>query len=154
VIKLKATESFLPSYATQASAGADLRSTAALTIPKQSKAKVPTGVWIDKVIWEEVPEGFVPELQIRARSGLAYKHGICLSNGVGTVDADYPDEICVLLWNSGDQDFSIDIGDRIAQVVVNLVPRLEQLDQGSQVRKGGFGSTGIGKSHDGVQNTL
>jgi dUTP pyrophosphatase len=83
----------------------------------------------------------IPELQIRARSGLAFKYGIMLTNGIGTVDADYPDEICVLLFNSGTEPFIIQRGDRVAQITLNLVQRMTDLNSGGQ-RSGGFGSTG------------
>ncbi|MFK7824990.1 MAG: dUTP diphosphatase [Oligoflexales bacterium] len=142
MIKLKYSPEFAPVYQTTKSAGADLVSTSNLCIKAGHKAKVPTGVSIEGVSWDQVPQGCIPELQIRARSGLAYKHGICLSNGVGTIDADYPDEICVLLWNSSDSDFNISKGDRIAQMVLNLCYKIPMLDQ-KGLRTSGFGSTGI-----------
>ena len=82
----------------------------------------------------------IPELQIRARSGLAFKHGICLSNGVGTIDADYPDEICVLLSNTSTESFVIEKGMRVGQMTQNLVYRIQGLEVGGE-RTGGFGST-------------
>jgi dUTP pyrophosphatase len=144
MIRLKTIDSALePSYATAASAAADLKSAAAMTIKAGQKGKVPTGVWIESVDWANVPDGMIPELQVRARSGLAFKFGIMLTNGVGTIDADYPDEIQVLLYNTGNQDFAIQRGDRIAQITCNLVPRLAGLPAGG-IRLGGFGSTGVG----------
>ena len=131
----------MPEYSTASSAAADLRSACDMVIAPSERGKVPTGVWIDRVDWERVPEGFIPELQIRARSGLAFKHGIMLTNGVGTVDADYPDEICVLLFNSGKDAFVIKKGDRIAQILINLVAKINGLSTGG-TRLGGFGSTG------------
>jgi dUTP pyrophosphatase len=101
---------------------------------------VPTGVWISSVNWEKVPLGLIPELQIRARSGLARKNGICLANGIGTIDADYRDEIGVLLLNLGPEDFRIERGDRIAQMVISFVGRIDGLPVGGS-RVGGFGST-------------
>ena len=142
MIKLKFSPEFAPAYQTAQSAGADLVSTIELCVKAGQKAKVPTGVWIDAVDWKLVPEGCIPELQIRARSGLAYKHGICLTNGVGTIDADYPDEICVLLWNTSETDFMINKGDRIAQMVLNLCYKIPMLDQ-KGLRTSGFGSTGV-----------
>jgi len=137
-----ASTDLTPRYMTQHSAAADLYSTADIEIAPQQCAAVPTGLWIDKVDWERVPKGFIPEIQIRCRSGLAFKSGVMLANGVGTVDADYPDEIKVLLWNSKpDSVFKIKKGDRIAQILVALVARVEQFDVGGQ-RTGGFGSTG------------
>jgi dUTP pyrophosphatase len=94
------------------------------------------------VDWEKVPAGMIPELQVRARSGLAFKHGIMLTNGVGTVDADYKDEICVLLYNSGKDSFVIQKGDRIGQITLGLVRRMDALPIGG-TRSGGFGSTGV-----------
>ena len=132
----------MPSYATAASAAADLRAASELIIPAGERGKVPTGVWIERVDWTKVPDGQIPELQVRARSGLAFKQGIMLTNGVGTIDADYPDEICVLLYNSGKEPFVIQKGDRIAQVTLNIVARISGLDVGG-IRSGGFGSTGV-----------
>lgn len=130
---------------TQASAGADLRSTTNLTISPGQVGRVSTGVFIDSVDWSKVPDGMIPELQIRARSGLAFKKQITLANGVGTIDADYPDEICVLLMNLGTEPFVIQCGDRIAQLVANLVCRLPLgfASENNSVRIGGFGSTGV-----------
>lgn len=144
MFSLRFRTGFEPAYMTGASAGADLKSTEYLVIPPGRVGRVPTGVFIDRVEWNQVPDGFVPELQIRARSGLAFKKQITLANGVGTIDADYPDEICVLLLNLGTEPFQINPGDRIAQLVVNLVGRL-QLESAvtTSVRTGGFGSTGL-----------
>jgi dUTP pyrophosphatase len=142
MIKLKClSPDLMPSYATAASAAADLRAASDLVIAPGHHCKMSTGVWIDRVDWTRVPEGLIPELQIRARSGLAYKHGLMLTNGVGTIDADYRDEICVLLFNSGLEPFIIQKGDRIAQITLNLVHRIDGLNTGG-TRVGGFGSTG------------
>ncbi len=138
-------EELLPAYGTASSAGADLKSAIDLVIPAGKHARVPTGTWIDRVHNRFESQGLIPELQIRARSGLAAKFGITLSNAVGTVDADYPDEICVLLWNTGSQDFAIQRGDRIAQLVLNMVARIDNLLVGGK-RLGGFGSTGISEN--------
>lgn len=142
MIHLRFEEGCEPVYQSSGSAAADLRARTAATIPAGSVVKVPTGVWIDKVLWEEVPAQMIPELQVRARSGLAFKHGLTLANGIGTVDADYPEEICVLLWNSGKQDFFLAAGERLAQLVLNLVWRIPGLACQSAPRSGGFGSTG------------
>jgi dUTP pyrophosphatase len=142
MIYLRSTsEDQLPAYATQHSAGADLRASEALIIEPGQRAKVRTGVWIDRVDWDLVPFGMIPELQIRARSGLAFKYGISLANGVGTIDADYPEEICVLLVNLGTDTFRIEVGDRIAQITMALVQRIPNLLIGG-IRQSGFGSTG------------
>jgi dUTP pyrophosphatase len=143
MITLKSSSpDLMPSYATAASAAADLRAASDYVLPAGERGKVPTGVWIDKVNWDKVPQGMIPELQVRARSGLAFKHGVMLTNGVGTVDADYPDEICVLLYNSGKESFLIKKGDRVAQITMNLVARIPGLEAGGS-RTGGFGSTGV-----------
>jgi dUTP pyrophosphatase len=132
-----------PRYGSSASAAADLVASEDIVIaPNNGRAKVRTGVWIESVNWDVVPEGAIPELQIRARSGLAAKHGVMLSNGVGTVDADYRDEICVLLTNTGTETFYIQKGDRIAQMAASLTWRLPELTVGGE-RQGGFGSTGV-----------
>lgn len=135
----------LPEYKTEFSAAADLKSSEHMVIEGGKKAVLKTGVYIDKISWDKVPDNMIPELQIRARSGLAFKHGITLTNGTGTIDADYPEEICVLLWNTSDELFIVNRGDRIAQILLNLVCRIDGLDVGGK-RKGGFGSTGVSDS--------
>jgi len=142
LIKLRYAPESAPIYSTSGSSGADLKSTIDLIIPAGQRARIPTGVWIDSVDWSAVPAGQIPELQIRARSGLAFKFGLTLANGIGTVDADYPDEIGVLIANQGDKDFTVNRGDRIAQMVLVLVHRIPELAVGA-LRQGGFGSTGI-----------
>jgi dUTP pyrophosphatase len=140
LITFRFEEGLAPAYQTQHSAAADLKSAEDLTIPAGGKAKVRTGVWIESVDFDKAPIGCIPELQVRARSGLAFKSGITLTNAVGTIDADYRDEICVLLWNTGDASFPISRGDRIAQIALNFVGRIGHLDLGG-ARLGGFGST-------------
>lgn len=142
MIELRWKEGHEPIYQTEYSAGADLVASEDVLIAAGQRAKVATGVWIDKVLWEEVPKGSMPELQIRARSGLAIKHGICLSNGVGTVDLDYPNEIAVLLSNTSSTDFRVHKGDRIAQMVLSLTHRVANASIGGK-RTGGFGSTKV-----------
>jgi dUTP pyrophosphatase len=128
----------LPSYATAGSAGLDLRSAEALTLPPGTRALVATGIAI------ALPENF--EAQVRPRSGLAVQHGVTVLNAPGTIDADYRGEIKVPLINLGMEDFVIARGDRIAQMVVAPVTRVEpeevtMLDD--TVRgSGGFGSSG------------
>lgn len=131
----------LPAYETKGSAGVDLQAYIENPIVLKSMERylVPTGLFI------ELPEGY--EAQIRARSGLAVKHGISLVNGIGTIDSDYRGEIKVILINLGDKDFTINNGDRIAQMVFikheqvefELVQDLNETERGS----GGFGHTGI-----------
>ena len=100
---------------------------------------MPTGLYL------EIPEGC--EAQVRARSGLAIRHGIGLVNGVGTVDSDYRGELCVPLINWGDRNFVIHDGDRIAQVVISRVEQVEfeEVEALSDTRRGGggFGHTGV-----------
>jgi dUTP pyrophosphatase len=130
----------LPQYATNQSAGMDLR--ADLEKPQVIKPGervfVPTGLFI------ELPEGY--EAQVRPRSGLAAKHGITVLNSPGTIDADYRGEIKVILINLSDVDFMLNQGERIAQMIVarfekiewNLCQQLTDSERGT----GGFGSTG------------
>jgi dUTP pyrophosphatase len=129
-----------PTYATDLSAGMDLR--AELLSPVELKpldrALIPTGLFI------ELPPRF--EAQIRPRSGLAFKHGITVLNSPGTIDADYRGEIKVLLVNLSNEYFTVNDGERIAQMVIarhenaewNVVDSLGESDRGA----GGFGSTG------------
>ncbi len=130
----------LPTYATEQSAGMDLSAALeeALELGPGDRALVPTGLSI------ALPEGY--EAQIRPRSGLAVKHGITVLNTPGTIDADYRGEIKVILINHGQQAFTIERGQRIAQMVVekfetvnwDVVETLEDTERG----EGGFGSTG------------
>ncbi|GAB3822680.1 dUTP diphosphatase [Pontibacter rugosus] len=130
----------LPAYQTVHSAGMDLRANLemAVTLKPLQRALIPTGLFI------ALPEEH--EAQIRPRSGLAYKHGISIVNSPGTIDADYRGEIKVLLVNLSDQDFVVEDGERIAQMVVAKYERiawqetqeLEDTERGA----GGYGSTG------------
>ena len=130
-----------PRRATELSAGFDLRAAvdAPVLLHPGERTLVPTGVSI------EIPPGY--EGQVRARSGLALKHGIALVNSPGTIDADYRGEIGVILINHGGSDFTIQRGDRIAQLVIAQVPHfdLEVVDSLEETWRGegGFGSTGI-----------
>lgn len=143
MIRLRFAENCAPRYMTALSAGADLVAREGLTIKSGQRGKIPTGVWIEGVNWESIPSGMIPELQVRCRSGLAFKHGLMLTNGVGTVDLDYKDEICVLLYNSGSEDVELKVGDRVAQLVLALTGSFSNIERGSD-RLGGFGSTGVG----------
>jgi dUTP pyrophosphatase len=131
----------LPAYETAHAAGMDLRADVAetVTLKPMERKLVPTGLFI------ELPEGF--EAQIRPRSGLAFKYGIGIVNSPGTIDADYRGEIKVLLINYSDQNFEINIGDRIAQMVVARHERViweetEVLNETSR-GAGGYGHTGV-----------
>lgn len=130
----------LPAYETAHAAGMDLRADVETTVvlkPMERKL-VPTGLYI------ELPEGF--EAQIRPRSGLAFKHGIGIVNSPGTIDADYRGEIKVLLINFSSDDFEINTGDRIAQMVVAKHERVnwEQVEVLNETQRGegGYGHTG------------
>ncbi len=142
MFKLRYSEGCQPAYMTEHSAACDLLAREAALLPPGKVVLVPTGVWIDSVEWDQVPTGFIPELQVRARSGLARKSSITLANGIGTIDADYRDEIGVLLINLGEEAFSIQQGDRLAQMALNLVARIPELPIGG-LRTGGFGSTAV-----------
>jgi len=128
----------LPKYATPGSAGLDLRSTKTVVLKPHGRALVPTGLCI------ALPEGY--EVQIRPRSGLALKKGITVLNSPGTVDADYRNEIGVILFNTTDELITIEKGDRIAQMVVNKIEQLNWIEVGEldeTERKDGFGHTGL-----------
>lgn len=140
MFKLRFAEGCEPQYMTEHSAACDLVAREGATVPAGKVVLVPAGVWIESVDWAMVPEGFIPELQVRARSGLARKQAISLANGIGTIDADYREEIGVLLINHGDESFEIKAGDRLAQMALNLVARIPSLPIGG-LRMGGFGST-------------
>jgi dUTP pyrophosphatase len=131
----------LPAYETLHAAGMDLRADVeeTITLKPLERKLVPTGLYM------ELPEGF--EAQIRPRSGLAFKYGIGIVNSPGTIDADYRGEIKVLLINFSDQQFEINTGDRIAQMVVarhekvnwDQVEVLNETSRGA----GGYGHTGV-----------
>jgi dUTP diphosphatase len=131
----------LPRYATNQSAGMDLRANleSTITLHPMERRLIPTGLHI------ALPEGF--EAQVRPRSGLALKHGITVLNTPGTIDADYRGEIMVLLINLSDKDFVINSGERIAQMVIARheqgelieVDTLDETERGS----GGYGHTGV-----------
>ncbi len=128
----------LPAYQTAGAAGMDVHASAPVRLEPGRWAAVPTGLAL------EIPEGF--EVQVRPRSGLAARHGVTVLNAPGTIDADYRGELQVLLVNHGAEAFSIAVGDRIAQLVVASVVRveLEVVDVLSTSGRGtgGFGHTG------------
>ena len=130
----------LPNYETIASAGMDLRANIAesITLKPLERTIVKTGLFI------ELPIGY--EAQVRPRSGLAAKKGISVLNAPGTVDADYRGEIGVILVNLSNEDFTIDNGERVAQLVIAKHERAEwiEVDSLSETSRGagGFGSTG------------
>ncbi|MEP2784634.1 MAG: dUTP diphosphatase [Pseudoruegeria sp.] len=132
----------LPAYETKGAAGADIRANfsdqQSMTLAPGARRLVPTGFRV------EIPQGY--EVQIRPRSGLALKHGITLPNTPGTIDSDYRGPLGVILMNAGQEAFTIQHGDRIAQMIVapvvqaafEMVADLSETDRGA----GGFGSTG------------
>ena len=130
----------LPEYQTPLSAGLDIRANLdqSVILRPLERAMIPTGLFV------ELPEGY--EMQIRPRSGLAAKHGITVLNSPGTIDADYRGEIKVILVNLSNEPFTIEAGERIAQMIVARYEQIEwQLtDELSSTERGagGFGSTG------------
>lgn len=130
----------LPEYATAQSAGMDLRANldAPIVLRPMQRCLVPTGLYI------ALPPG--TEAQVRPRSGLAIKKGITVLNSPGTIDADYRGEVCVILINLSQEDFVIEDGERVAQIVIARyeqsswedVETLDDTERGS----GGFGHTG------------
>lgn len=146
----------LPVYATKGASGADvyadiehinkkhlydgatLLTDTQILLPPGSRALIPSGIHVN------IPEGY--EIQVRDRSGLALKNGIIVTNGIGTIDEDYTGDIGVILTNTSKEAFIINHGDRIAQLVMmkvekmewNLVEELENTERG----EGGYGSTG------------
>ena len=130
----------LPKYETEQSAGVDLRANIeeSITLKPLERALVKTGLFI------ALPKGF--EAQVRPRSGLAYKNGITVLNSPGTIDADYRGEIGVILVNLSNQDFVINDGERIAQMVIakHEQPNFVEVTQLNETERGagGFGSTG------------
>lgn len=131
----------LPQYATEQSAGLDLRANLSepVVLKPLGRCLIPTGLHI------ALPEGY--EAQVRPRSGLAMKHGITVLNAPGTIDADYRGEVGVLLVNLSDADFVINDGERIAQMVIAQYGKadfieVEELDETAR-GAGGYGHTGV-----------
>jgi len=139
-IKVKTLSGELPRYETEGSAGMDIRAyiDEPVEILPGRRALIPTGLFM------EIPAGF--EVQIRARSGLAVKHGIGLTNGIGTIDSDYRGEISVGLVNLSDKAYTIQPDERIAQLCILPVAQFTavEADDLSETARGsgGFGSTG------------
>ena len=130
----------LPAYATALSAGLDVRADNAepIVLKPLGRAMVPTGLYL------EIPAGY--EVQVRPRSGLAIKKGVTVLNAPGTIDADYRGEVCVILVNLGAEDFVVERGERIAQLVLarHEVIEWEEVSELADTERGagGFGSTG------------
>ena len=133
----------LPKYSTEGSAGIDVSSTEELLIMPGEHSMVKTGITV------RIQKGY--EIQVRSRSGLAYKHGVSVLNSPGTIDSDYRGKIGVILINHGKSPFKVNVGDRIAQLVLAKVETIEwnvvatigseETERGS----GGYGSTGTDK---------
>ena len=132
-VNIKNTSPFpLPSYASEGSAGCDLRANITEDVV------IPTGIYI------ALPDGY--EAQIRSRSGLTLRHGIVVANGIGTIDSDYRGEIKVILYNQSKTDYTVTPGERISQMVIaryekadfTEVTDLDETDRG----EGGFGHSG------------
>lgn len=128
-------DAIIPQYQTIGSAGLDLHSILATTILPGERQLVGTGLRVN------LPNG--TEGQVRSRSGLAAKHGIIVLNAPGTIDEDYEGEIKVILYNAGNSTFSIEKGDRIAQLVVAQVYKLAGYTLENTREDKGFGSTGL-----------
>ena len=132
-------DAVMPAYAHASDAGMDVRSVRELVIPPGGRALVPTGLVVN------LPAGYAA--QVRPRSGLALKAGVTVLNSPGTIDAGYRGEIGVILANFGQDDFKVNVGDRIAQLVIAPVlqpvvveaTEVDSTDRGA----GGFGSTGV-----------
>ena len=138
-LKMRVTDlALLPYRATAGASGWDLRAACSGVLLPDEWAAIPTGVYLS------LPHGY--EMQIRPRSGLAFKHGVTVLNAPGTIDADYRGEVKVILVNHGTAEFSFVYADRIAQMVpvrteeckLQLVESLDETSRG----EGGFGSTG------------
>lgn len=132
----------LPEYATNEAAGMDVRAylpEGPVTLRQFQRALIPTGLHM------QLPSGY--ECQIRPRSGLALKHGVTIVNSPGTIDADYRGEIGIIMINLGEDDFIVNDGDRICQMVVKQYSKVEwepakRLDD-TERKDGGFGHTGV-----------
>lgn len=140
-LKFKSLSGSLPTYATDGASGMDLRAfiDEPVILKPMERRLISTGLFV------QIPEGY--EGQVRARSGLAIKHGIGLVNSIGTIDSDYRGELKIPVINFGNESFTINNGDRIAQLVIAsyervapiMVSDLDETDRG----EGGFGHTGV-----------
>lgn len=140
-LKFKSLSGSLPTYATDGASGMDLRAfiDEPVILQHMERRLIPTGLFV------QIPEGY--EGQVRARSGLAIKHGIGLVNSIGTIDSDYRGELKIPVINFGNESFTLNNGDRVAQLVIAsyervtpiVVSELDETDRG----EGGFGHTGV-----------
>lgn len=142
-VKYKALDgAVVPVYKTLGAAGADVCAylpEGSVVLQKGKSCVIPTGIFY------EIPEGY--EIQVRPRSGLAAKNGVTVLNTPGTIDSDYRGELKIILINLGEEDFTINHQDRIAQIIVSPVLQAQFLEaqelSETERGKGGFGSTGI-----------
>ena len=144
-IRLLSDDAKMPRQATPESAGADLCASESLILHPSEIRLVHTGLQMD------IPEGY--HIEVRSRSGLALREGVFVLNSPGTVDSDYTGEIGVILCNAGKEPFNIDVGDRIAQMVVihctdyhHEVPSftlVKEIQKDTERGSGGFGHTGV-----------
>ncbi len=141
IVRIKKTrpEARIPDYAHNDDAGVDLYSCSDLVLAPGERAIVPIGIKIS------IPQGY--EAQVRPKSGLALNHGITMLNSPGTIDAGYRGEVCVIVINHGKEDFFIEQGKKIAQLVFNKIERarFEEVDDLDDTHRGegGFGSSGL-----------
>lgn len=140
-LKVISRSGVLPGYATDGASGLDLRAylDKSITLAPMERRLISTGIFI------QIPEGY--EGQVRARSGLAIKHGIGLVNSIGTIDSDYRGELKIPMINFGSEEFTVHNGDRVAQLVIAAYERVEpvlveELDD-TERGAGGFGHTGV-----------
>jgi len=145
-VKLLRMGARLPEYKTAGAAGADIYFAPADGLPKTLQPH--EIALLNSGFSMEIPPGY--EIQVRARSGLALKHGITVLNGIGTIDSDYRGEIGAILINHGTEPFTFNPGDRIAQLVVGEITpnRFITVDQLTETARGtgGYGSTGVGNN--------
>lgn len=139
-LKVISKSGILPEYKTSGAAGADVCAfvEAPVVLEPGKRALIPTGLFF------EIPEGF--EIQVRPRSGLAFKNGVTVLNSPGTIDSDYRGELKVILINLGEEKFVVNNGERIAQIVAapvtqGIFVKAEAISE-TQRGEGGFGSTG------------
>jgi dUTP pyrophosphatase len=135
----KDDKSKIPAYATEGSAGLDVKAAIKenVQIKPMQRVMIPTGIKV------KIPKGF--EIQVRARSGLAINHGITVLNGIGTIDSDFTNEIQVILINLSDKVYEVKPNDKIAQIVLNRVREcaFKIVDELKETEHKGFGSSGI-----------
>lgn len=143
-VKKEHPKAVIPSYMSVGAAGCDVNACleAPIIVPVGARVAVPTGLSV------EIPEGY--EIQVRPRSGLAFKKGLTVVNAPGTIDSDYRGEIKVLLINLGNEPIEVLPQDRIAQLVIQKVDQIEWVESGELLETargvGGFGSTGVSRT--------